>query len=270
MNEQKATPIQSKTATGKLYPVKLEFFEGPLDLLLYLVDKNQMDITEVALASIAREYENYLNQLQNLNLEIESSFLTVFSSLLQIKSRVLLPAPPSLDEEEEEIPEHELVEQLRQYRLLKRYSLYLEDLKDKMDSSFPRPVSEELTDGAPVLTSQVTPSDLMDIYVNVMRKYKNSKNEPELKVSRNEVSLPFMLRMITRKIRYLTNTSLIELFDSPPNKIRFIVTFLALLELARRRRIELVQKDGESDIIIINKKVKKFKKAKSIQKRKAG
>jgi segregation and condensation protein A len=243
-----------------VYAVKLEVFEGPLDLLLHLVDKNKLDITEVSLAVIAGEYESYIHQLRGMNLEVESSFITVFASLLQIKSKSLLPVPPK-DEEDEEPTEHELVAKLREYRQFKEASLKMENLKIQMESSYPRPdigknekdEKAEEQSGEPVLATQITREDLMDIYVAVMRKFNNRPTHSAIELTREQVSLPLILRMISKRIRRQMSTSLVDLFDSPPDRVEFIVTFLALLEMARQRKISLVQDSGDSKVIIINR-----------------
>jgi segregation and condensation protein A len=237
-----------------VYAVKLEIFEGPLDLLLHLVDKNKLDITEVSLAVIAGEYESYIHHLRNLNLEIESSFITVFASLLQIKSRLLLPVPPR-DEEEEEPSEHELVTKLREYRQFKEAAVNLENLKFQMELSYPKPVIEKNVgeNGESTLTTQMTREDLMDIYMAVMRKFNNRPVNTTIELTRQQVSMPLILRMISRRIRKNISTSLLDLFDSPPNRIEFIVTFLALLEMAKQKKISLVQNSGESKVVIINR-----------------
>jgi segregation and condensation protein A len=240
-----------------VYAVKLEIFEGPLDLLLHLVDKNKLDITEVSLAAIAGEYEGYIHKIRGMNLEVESSFLTVFASLLQIKSKLLLPAPPK-EEEEEESPEHELVFKLREYRHFKETALKLENLKSQMELTYPRPPIENINsenDAEPVLTTQLTKEDLMDMYVAVMRKFNGRREESTIEFTREQVSLPFILRMISKKIQKRLTTSFYDLFDSPPNRVEFIITFLALLEMARRRKISLVQNAGEQRVVIINRSI---------------
>lgn len=233
-----------------MYEVKLEIFEGPLDLLLALVDKNHLDITNIALASICGEYRDYLLRLAELNLEIESSFLTVFASLLEIKSKALLPVPPKSEEEEEPEPEHELVIRLREYRLIKEAAAEMALLKEKSEMSFSRPEVEDSNEGELEFSTNLTKEDILDAYLSVMRRFEDSKEQPMLSVTRDEVSFPLVIRLINNKIKARAATYFYELFDSPPDRLQFIIIFLALLEMARRRKIQLRQ-DGDG-ITIIN------------------
>jgi len=238
-----------------MYSVKLEEFEGPLDLLLYLVDKNQLDITEISLALICREYEEYLVNLRRLNLEVESSFLTVLASLLEIKSKILLPDPPQENEDEiYQKTEHELVVQLREYQRIKNATRELEEFVNNAMLSFPKPETGLVDDEPVVLTSQVSAYDLMDMYVGLLRRMKKQEEMGVIEVRVEQISLPLIFRHITKKIRTRISTSLDELFDSPPDRIHFIATFLVLLEMARRGKISLIQQESDEMITIINRR----------------
>jgi len=234
-----------------VYAVKLEIFEGPLDLLLHLVDKNQLDITEIALSSICGEYREYLDNLQKLNLEIESSFLMVFASLLEIKSKSLLPPVPKDEEDGEVSDEHELVKRLREYRLIKEAAVELLSLKERSDRAFPRPGIDRDEPDIELLTGMEA-GDILNAYLSVLRRFEESKPASGLQMTRQNISFPFIIRMVNRKISRRYRTSLFELFDSPPDRLRFIVIFLVLLEMARRRKIRLCQEDPLGGITIIN------------------
>jgi len=237
-----------------MYAVKNEVFEGPLDLLLYLVDKNRLDITEISLASICDEYSHYLTRLRQMNLEVESSFLTTFASLLEIKSKHLLPPAPK-DEvgAETEPPEHELVTKLREYRKFKEAVLLLDRQKEITSLAFPREHDSNSDEAIAILTSQVTAFDLMDVYLEVMRNFEcRKKEETIIELSKEIISMQFMLKLISKKIKEKKICKLYELFDCAPDRLYFIVTFLALLELARRRKINLLQDSGCGVITIIS------------------
>lgn len=237
-----------------MYSVNLDLFQGPLDLLLQLVDRKQLDITEISLASICGEYEEHIMRLREMNLEVESSFLTVFASLLEIKSRALLPAPPPGIEKEEEEDEHELVIQLREYRRFKEAALELDKLKEIQDASFPRPATEDEIFEEATLATQMSISDVFDAYVSVLRKWSARGEDHSIEIAREEISFPLILRFITKRIKERASTLLSELFDSPPDRLRFIVIFLVLLEMARRRRISLQQDEESRMITILNRK----------------
>lgn len=245
-----------------MYSVTLEIFEGPLDLLLHLVDKNQLDITEISLAKISRGYEDYLMKLQELNLEIESSFIVVFATLLEIKSKILLPKPPPPNEEEEEEPsEHELIRRLKEYRQFKQAAEKMAEMADEASRCFCRSDQAEKVTETPVLFTQFTPEDLMDIYISVLRKKKDQITESFIEMEGEKISFPLILKMITNRIKSRLSASLEDLFDVPPTRIQFIVTFLVLLEMAKRKKISLKQDPGEEVITIINcKEAKKLEK----------
>ena len=245
-----------------MYSVKLEIFEGPLDLLLHLVDKNQLDITEISLSKISRGYEDYLIKLQELNLEIESSFIVVFATLLEIKSKILLPKPPPSNEEEEEEPtEHELVRRLKEYRQFKLAAEKMEEMAEEAALCFCRADRTALATDSPVLFTQFTPEDLMDIYISVLRKKSHQKQDTLMEMEGEKISFPLILKMISNRIKSRLSASLQDLFDDPPTRIQFIVTFLVLLEMAKRKKISLMQEPGEETITIINcKEAKKMEK----------
>jgi segregation and condensation protein A len=235
-----------------MYSVKLELFEGPLDLLLHLVDSRKLDITQISLASICGEYQDYLRMIQEMSLEIESSFLTVFASLLEIKSKVLLPAIPRCEEgEEAEEPEHELVVRLREYRLIKEAASRLLEMKEEVEASFGRPPEEPGEEECEFATS-LTGADLAQAYLSVVQRFEERQSPPTYQVSREEISFPLIIQLINSKIRARAELCLHELFDSAPDRLRFIVIFLALLEMARRRRIRLQQDADRGGITIFN------------------
>lgn len=231
-----------------MYEIKLEIFEGPLDLLLSLVDKRKLDITEISLASIVGDYRKYLENLQKFSLEIESSFITVFASLLEIKSRLLLPQPPALPgEENEEEKEHELVVRLREYSMFKTVALEMEQKVRTAMKCHCRPVvvdSECIEET--VLITQTSPLELMDCYVAVMRQFGlRQKTGKPLEMKVEDITFPFMYRLLSKKLILRGKVALFELFDSPPDRQQFIATFLVLLEMARRKKVNLEQMDRD-------------------------
>lgn len=236
-----------------MYSVKLEFFEGPLDLLLHLVEKNKLDISEVSLTSICGEYKAYLTKLRDLNLELESSFITVFAELLHMKSRALLPIPPQEEDVKEELQEHELVAKLKEYQKFKLAAEKFNQISQERVLSYTRNFSSlsQWEESSPVLTTQLTPYDLMDLYVDIVRRTGIRNDVSTVEIPPDDISYPFIFKLISKKIRESVINSLEDLFDSPPDKIRFIMTFLVLLEMARRRRISLIQEENQEGIKIV-------------------
>ncbi len=228
------------------YRVHLPAFEGPLDLLLSLVDKEKLDITEISLAAVASQYQAYLEGLERLNLELESSYVVVFAQLLEIKSRVLLPDPPVefmpevwIDDggpSPEEQAENNLVEQLKAYKQLKEAADWLGQREVSSLARYPHPCELAEPD---VPELDVSLAALASAWVRMDTSLKGPRVPVELK--RIEISVPERVQQIwnwlTKKPRALFS----ELLGHKPNRQLAVVTFLALLELARRHRVRLTQ-----------------------------
>lgn len=236
------------------YRVQLPLFEGPLDLLLSLVDKEKLDITEISLAAVASQYQAYLESLERLNLELESSYVVVFAQLLEIKSRVLLPDPPvellpdvMITEEgltPEEAAQHDLVEQLKAYKLLKEAADWLGQREVSSLARYPHPCELAEPD---VPELDVSLSALAAAWVRLDTSLKGPRAPVELK--RIEISVPERVQQLwawlTKKPRALFS----ELLGQKPTRQLAVVTFLALLELARRHRVRLAQEKMLTDEI---------------------
>ncbi|MCE1245850.1 MAG: segregation/condensation protein A [Firmicutes bacterium] len=237
-----------------MYSVKLEIFEGPLDLLLHLVDKNKLDITEISLTKICGEYEDYLTKIRDLNLEVESSFITVFASLLEIKSKLLLPVVPIEKEEEKPPSEHELVLQLKEYKKFKELAVEIGKKAKEHALCHPRPDCTRDEQEEIIFASQLNAQDLMNYYVAALRRMnRRESGEDVMEMPREELSFPLIFKIIQKKIKIRGSAWLHELFDTPPDRVRFVVTFLVILEMARRRKIILMQNPGEFEINIVKR-----------------
>jgi len=236
------------------YRVHLPVFEGPLDLLLSLVDKEKLDITEISLAAVASQYQAYLESLERLNLELESSYVVVFAQLLEIKSRVLLPDPPVevlpevwIDDggpSPEEVAENNLVEQLKAYKLLKEAADWLGQREVSSLARYPHPCELAEPD---IPELDVSLAALTSAWVRLDTSLKAPRAPVELK--RIEISVPERVQQLwawlTKKPRALWS----ELLGQKPTRQLAVVTFLALLELARRNRVRLAQEKMLTDEI---------------------
>jgi segregation and condensation protein A len=231
--------------------VTIAIFEGPLDLLLYLVRKHEVDIYEVPLAGITEEYLAYLSALQQLSVELAGEFLVVASTLLLIKSRMLLPLQDTAeDEEEEELdPEQELAHRLLEYRAYKEASELLEESRRLRERIYLRPGEDEADMGTGwVLLEEVSVFDL----VGAFRDLLEQATEPESRtVVREEMTVGSQIGHILRVLSSASENGLTfaETLVGPITKIAVIVTFLAVLELIRRRRIR-VRQDPDREIRI--------------------
>lgn len=244
--------------------VKLEVFEGPLDLLLHLIEKNKIDIYDIPIADIADQYLEYVSAMDTQDLDVVSDFLVMAATLLDIKTRLLLPAEVNEDGEEED-PRQELVERLLEYKMYKYISGELRE--QEADAGFvlykEPTVPEEVSKYVPPveldeLLSDVDVLRLTRLFQMVMKKQKD-KIDPirsnfrtvqreTFKVSDKIVNI---INFASRK----KNFSFVELLEAQASKTEIIVTFLAVLELMKMGKISLNQEGFNEDIIIEAKEI---------------
>ncbi|GGK15339.1 segregation and condensation protein A [Caldalkalibacillus thermarum] len=225
--------------------VKLESFEGPLDLLLHLIDKAEVDIYEISVSEIADQYVAYIRQMQELELEIASEFLVMACTLLAIKSKMLLPKKeeytfqPMLDMEleEEYDPRLELIERLVQYRKYKQLASLLREEEAKRSQIYTRPAEDlssfiDRDDINPV--ANVSLFDLVDALQEVLKK---KEEEPLSKVERDEISVSERMKEIKACLERKKEITFDQLFEGKRTKTQIVVTFLALLELIKKNEV---------------------------------
>ena len=240
-------------------PVKLEVFEGPLDLLLHLIEKNKIDIYDIPIALITEQYMDYLKAMEKQDLDNMSEFLVMAATLLKIKSRMLLPQEET-EEEEQEDPRQELVERLLEYKMYKYMSLELRDRHtdaDKMmfkKSTLPPEVAdfkEEIN--LEELIGDLTLSKLNDIFQSVMKKQVD-KIDPVRskfgKIEKEEVNLSKKMRYVQEYGLANKKFSFRKLLEEQSDKMDLIVTFLCVLELMKMGRVSIVQEEIFDDILI--------------------
>ena len=239
--------------------VKLQVFEGPLDLLLHLLDKNKVNIYDIPIVEITNQYMEYLEEMKRRDLNILSEFLVMAATLIDIKSRMLLPATEEENEEEDD-PRNELVQQLLEYKMYKCMAYELKDRQlDACRFMFKEPTipDEVLAYEEPInmeeLVSDVTLSQLNEIFKSIMKKQVD-KIDPIRskygKIEKEEVSLEdkmLQLENYARENKYFSFRSLLEKQSS---KVEIIVTFLAILELMKVGKIFISQEKIFDDIQI--------------------
>lgn len=239
------------------YQVKLKVFEGPFDLLFHLIEKNKLDIYDIPIAEITRQYLDYLNTMERFDLEIASEFLVMAASLISIKAKMLLPKPPKESEENKEIeedPRNDLVEKLLEYKKFKLLAEYLKEREEKQGKIFVRPNDQEKYVSAfsdlPILEglSQV---DLFRALENILKKNKHKKLVKE--IVREEVTIKDKMVQITDLLSSCTEGRSItfeSLFSQSSGKTEIIVQFLALLELVRIQIVYIKQSVTHGEILI--------------------
>ena len=239
--------------------VKLQVFEGPLDLLFHLLDKNKVNIYDIPIVEITNQYLEYIEEMKRHDLNILSEFLVMAATLIDIKSRMLLPSTGEEDEEDED-PRNELVQQLLEYKMYKCMAYELKDLQvDASRFMFKEPTipEEVLAYEEPLnmeeLVSDVTLAKLNEIFKSIMKKQVD-KIDPIRskygKIEKEEVSLEDKLSYLESYAMQNKRFSFRNLLEKQSSKAEIIVTFLAILELMKMGKIFISQEKIFDDIKI--------------------
>jgi len=224
--------------------VILDAFEGPLDLLLYLIRKENLDILDIPMAPLTRQYLEYVEAMRATNLELAAEYLVMAATLMDIKSRLLLPRPPVAELAEDD-PRAELVRRLLEYERIKQAALALDQLpqigRDVLAVSVwvERMVSEQLPG--------VAPQDLAEAWRTLLHRARLSAHH---RVSREELSVREHMSGILRRLRERRVLEFGELFDPARGVAVLVVTLLAVLELARESLLELTQSESFAPIYV--------------------
>lgn len=216
------------------YHVKLEAYEGPLDLLLYLIKRDEVDIWDIPIAQIAGEYLEYINMMKLLDLDMIGEFLVMASTLMKIKSRMLLPQEEAIEEEIED-PRSELVEQLLEYEMYKERAKTLAEKEEAQSKLFTRP-EVEIPPFQP--TFEASLFDLLTAFHNVLKE-----KAPEIvrEIEPFKFTLEEKVEEILKRLEKKEKISFSLLFKECLSKGELIVTFLALLELIKQKRVRIRQ-----------------------------
>lgn len=233
------------------YKVKLDIFEGPLDLLLYLIRKNEVDIYDIPIATITEQYLEYLDLMTVLNLDIAGEYLVMAATLTKIKSKMLLPPIEDGDEEEEEDPRAELMEHLLEYQHYKEVAFQLKSRELLEKDIFTRirvdeQVSEDDSDGGLIGVSLF---DLVDALRKVIEKKDLPGNLIEVNIER--ISIKDKIVEIVMNLKEKQEIIFQSIFDALTTKYEIIVTFLAVLELMKLRAIKVFQVQPHGEIRIV-------------------
>ena len=240
-------------------PVKIENFEGPLDLLLHLIDVNKFNIFDIPIVEITEQYLEFVRNMKTKDLNVMSEFLVMAATLLEIKAKMLLPV--EIDEDGEEIdPREELVQKLLEYKMYKYMSYELKDrMQDAAKAMYKDPTLPEEVEGyiEPVdlekLLGDLTLKKLNDIFQSVMKR-QNDKVDPIRskfgKIEKEEVSLEDKLDFVENYAKEHGTFSFRKMLEGQKTKMQIVVTFLAILELMKMGKIVIRQESTFADIII--------------------
>ncbi len=226
------------------YHVKLEVFEGPLDLLLYLIKKEEVEITDIPIERICSQYNEYLNMMRMLDLNIAGEFLVMSATLMLIKSRMLLPVEerPELEEDEED-PRLDLVRQLIEYKRFKDAATHLEELEESQNNVFfPEGDNVVLAKDSGMALRDVSIFDLLSSFSELLRRAEKEELR-EIFTERYTVAdkVDHLMSEVVKKGK---KVSLHRLFKDMRSRNEMVCTFLAILELIRLKQIRAGQEPG--------------------------
>lgn len=248
------TDLPTPPTPGDAFRIALPNFEGPLDLLLHLIKEHKLDIFDIPIAVVAQRYLEYLDRMREVNLDIASEFLVMAANLAHLKSRLLLPRTDVAVEEaaapeEQADPRAELVRRLLEYQKYKEAAetLAKQDILDR--DVFPRrvkPLAEEI----PSEDAGLAEFSIYKLIEALDRVLKDAVPEPKHEIVRERVSMSEAMRGIVDRLRAEPRVSFFALFEGQRYRHQIVITFLALLELCKLKRVRVLQEEDGGDIIL--------------------
>jgi len=232
------------------YRIKLELFEGPLDLLLYLVKKDHLNIYDIPISTITEQYLSYLELMKILDLGIAGEFLVMAATLMQIKSKMLLPPDENVQEEEESgDPREELVKQLLEYERFKEVAQELRKRETDQREVYRRPQLDQKE--LPEAPAAYFEASIFDLITAFSKALEETPKDLFYSVIKEEFTIEDKVHQILHRLLINSSIRLTELFSEAKNKLEIIVTFLSVLELIRLKEIVARQAEafGEIDIV---------------------
>ena len=240
----------------ELPKIKINDFEGPFDLLLHLIKKNQMSIYNVKIFEITNQYLKYINEMKEMDLEITSEFIVVAATLIEIKSKHLLPKP-KMEVENEEDDERNLIEKLIVYKKIKGVSSFFKERYTSTGEVYGKK-PELIEDKREVISTNellkdINLIDLFNIYNNLLEIYNNKQNKNNViqkKIYVDQYKIEDKLEYIMEKLKKERAGNFFEFMENCECKLECVVTFLALLEMIKQRMVKVYQSDNFMNILI--------------------
>ena len=225
--------------------IKLGAFAGPLDLLLYLIKQEQANIFDIPVARITDEYLKYVRLMKSLDIAVAADFLVMAATLIEIKSKMLLPRDPfAAPEEEFEDPRQELVDRLLEYEKYKSAAQMLYERTTIEQAVFPRGRIESDENNAEVDASVF---DILTVFQKILARHRD---EVQMEIQREEVSLADMIKALKKRIFDELELSVTAFFEEMHSKRELVTAFIAVLEIVRTEGIRLIQKKTFGDIVL--------------------
>ena len=226
--------------------IKLGEFAGPLDLLLFLIKQEQANIFDIPIAKITDEYLKYIRLMKSLDISVAADFLVMAATLIEIKSKMLLPRDPLAPGQEEELedPRKELVDQLLEYERYKSAAQMLYERSTVEQAVFKRGSIESDENNAEI---NATVFDLLNVFQKIVARHKD---QVQLEIEREEISLADMIKALKKRIFEEAELSILAWFEEMHNRRELVTAFIAVLEIVRTDHIKLVQKQTFGDIFL--------------------
>jgi len=225
------------------YHVRLTQFEGPLDLLLHLIRRDKINIYDIPISHITKEYLSYIEIMQELRLEVAGEFFVMAATLMRIKAQMLLPKRP--DEEDEEDPREELVRNLLEYRKFKEAANHFADRESDRRKVFTRPAVRPPEGEKDTSLMEVSIFDLVEAFKKVM---EDLKNQISYRIEKETYTIEEKIDLIRDRIESNSEILFTELFSGEFDRLEIIVTFLAILEMARLGELSARQMTSSGDV----------------------
>jgi len=225
------------------YKVQLEVFEGPLDLLLYLIKKDEVDIYDISIERITGQYLEFMETFQTLNIDLAGEFIVMAATLLYLKSRTLLPVDQQMGEEDanEDDPRWDLIRQLIEYKKFKEAADRLREREALQEALFPRmPAESEAEVTEPLLVAEVGIFDLINAFQKVLKRL-DQKSEDLRDIFEENFTVGDKIEIIVRRMQSGVALRFEELFHERAGRTEVVVTFLAMLELIRMKQLRVRQ-----------------------------
>lgn len=222
--------------------IKLEIFEGPLDLLLYLVKKEHLNIYDIPIAKITEQYIQYIDLMRLLDLNIAGEFLVMAATLMQIKSKMLLPADENQQQEESDDPRQDLVRRLLEYEKFKQIAQELRNMESGQKEVFKRQKPAEEKEAPHPANEVYFEASIFDLITAFTKALADVPKELFYEVIKDEFTIEEKVHELLHLLLKVSSVKLSELFTKARNKIEIIVIFLAILELVRMKEIIACQK----------------------------
>lgn len=234
------------------YAVSLKQFDGPLDLLLTLIGKARIDIQDIFVSEITEQYLQFMEQLDELDMDSASEFLQMAATLVEIKSRAMLPKPPRVEDEDGLTPEEALVIQLQEYKRFKEASARMQKLETEAKALLTKLPEEFALPPPEIELTGMTLERLSRAFLRVVRRFEESETAPERRqIRRDQFTVGACMHRISRRVR-AGRCAFSALFDELRTKDELITMFLAVLEMVKHARLRVAQAGIYEEIYLEN------------------